>query len=90
MRIEVEIHTDDVGVTPRNLYWNERRVGIVDIIDQWYGHDYRYVKVKGDDRGVYILRCDEIRNEWGLIMFVLPRGQVLGQTLSPPLPTQAA
>jgi hypothetical protein len=62
---------------PRSLYWNERRVGIVDMIDQWYGPDYRYVKVKGDDGGVHILRFDEIRNEWALIMFVSARGQTL-------------
>jgi len=86
MRIQVEAHADDGGVTPRNLCWNERRVGIVDIIDRWYGPDYRYVKVKGDDAGVYILRCDEIRNEWALIMFVSTRGQALSQALA----TQAA
>ena len=40
------------------------------------GPDCRYVKVKGDDR-VYILRCDEIRNEWALIMFVAAGGQTL-------------
>ena len=77
MRIQVEVYADDVGATPRSLYWDERRVGIVDIIDQWYGTDYRYVKVKGDDGGIYILRCDEIRNEWALIMFVSARSQAL-------------
>ena len=77
MRIQVEAYADDVGATPRSLYWDERRVGVVDIIDQWYGPDYRYVKVKGDDGGIYILRCDEIRNEWALIMFVSARSQAL-------------
>jgi hypothetical protein len=47
------------------------------MIDQWYGPDYRYVKVKGSDGGIYILRFDEIRDEWALIMFVSARGQAL-------------
>jgi hypothetical protein len=77
MRVQVEAHAEDVGTTPRSLYWDERRVGVVDMIDQWYGPDYRYVKIKGDDGGVYILRFDEIRNEGALIMFVSARGQAL-------------
>jgi hypothetical protein len=60
-----------------SLYWSERRIDIIEIIDQWYGADYRYVKVKDDDGGLYILRFDERRNEWALIMFVSARGQAL-------------
>ena len=39
---------------------------IVEVIDQWYGPGYRYVKVKGYDRNVYILRFDQIRDSWEL------------------------
>jgi len=74
MRIEAKLDLVDIGVAPRSLYWNERRI---DIIDQWYGADYRYVKVKDSDGGLYILRFDERLNEWALIMFVSARGQVL-------------
>jgi hypothetical protein len=77
MRVQVEARADDVGATPRSLYWNERRIGIVEMLDQWFRPDYRYVKLKGDDGSVYILRFDEIRNEWALIMFVSARGQKL-------------
>ena len=77
MRVQVEAHADDVGATPRSLYWNERRIGTVEMLDQWFGPDYRYVKAKADDSGVYILRVDEIRNEWTLIMFVSARGRTL-------------
>jgi hypothetical protein len=77
MRIEAKLDLGDSGVTPRSLYWNELRIDIIEIIDQWYGADYRYVKVKDNDGGLYILRVDERRNEWALIMFVSARGQVL-------------
>ena len=90
MRIQIEAHADDIGGTPRSLYRDARRVGIVDVIDQWYGPDYRYVKVKGDDGGVYILRCDEIRKEWALIMFVSARGQALSQAWSQARATEVA
>ena len=90
MRIKVAVHTDDVGAPPRSLYWDARRVGIVDIVDQWYGPDYRYVKVQGDDGSVYILRCDEIRKEWALIMFVSARAQGMSSALSQTLATPSA
>ena len=77
MRIEAKLNLCDMRTAPRNLYWNERRIDIIEIIDQWYGADYRYVKVKVDDGGLYILRFDERHNEWALIMFVSARGQVL-------------
>ena len=53
MRLQVEAYADNGRATPRSIYSHERRVGIIDIIDRWYGPDCRYVKVKGDDR-VYI------------------------------------
>jgi hypothetical protein len=73
MRVQVEAQVDNLRTTPRGFYWGERRIGIVEMIDQWYGPDYRYVKVKADDSGVYILRFAEIT----LIMFVSARSQAL-------------
>jgi hypothetical protein len=51
------------------LYWGERRITILEVIDQRHGPGYRYVKVKGYDRNVYILRFDQIRDAWDVIMF---------------------
>ena len=65
MRIQVEHHAG-LGAAPRSLYRGERRI---EIIDQWYGPGYRYVKVRGRDSSVYILLFDEIRDQWELIMF---------------------
>jgi hypothetical protein len=75
MHIQVEVHID-LG-TPRSLSWEKRRIAIAEMIDQWDGPDYRYVKVKGDDGGMYILRFDEIRNQWELIMIASRRSQAL-------------
>jgi hypothetical protein len=77
MRIRVEPCTDNVRAAPRSLDWGDRRIDVVEMIDQWYGADYRYVKVKGSDGAIYMLRFNEIREEWALIMFVSARGQAL-------------
>jgi hypothetical protein len=42
---------------------------VADIIDQWYGPDYRYFKLKSDDGGIYILRHEEPAGRWELTMF---------------------
>jgi len=68
MRIQIEPHADFRAV-PQRLYRGERQIDIIEIIDQWYGPGYRYVKVRGHDSSVYILRFDEICGQWELIMF---------------------
>jgi hypothetical protein len=68
MRIQIESHSN-LRASPRSLYRAERRIDIIEIVDQWYGPGYRYVKVRGHDKSVYILRFDEICDHWELIMF---------------------
>ena len=62
MRIQVEHHAD---LPPRSLYRGERRIDIIEIMDQWYGPGYRYVKVRGHDSSVYILLFDENQRPMG-------------------------
>ena len=63
MRVQIEPHTDQ-RAAPRSLHRGERRIEIIEIMDQWYGPGYRYVKVRGHDRSVCILRFDEIGDRW--------------------------
>jgi hypothetical protein len=53
--VQIEPHTG-LRAAPRSLHRGKRRI---EIIDQWYGPGYRYVKVRGHDRSVCILRFDE-------------------------------
>jgi hypothetical protein len=55
--------------TPRRFSLGKRSIEVAEVIDQWYGPDYRYFKLKGDDGGIYILRQDEKQHHWELIMF---------------------
>ena len=49
---------------------------VLEALDQWYGPDYRYIKVRGYDGGLYILRFDEPHAEWALTMFVSARARL--------------
>ncbi|MPZ39356.1 MAG: hypothetical protein GEU95_15125 [Rhizobiales bacterium] len=54
---------------PRALRLNGRRVAVAEILDQWFGEDYRYCKLRGEDGALYILRVAEDRLAWELTMF---------------------
>ena len=81
MRIQVEPHPV-LRAAPRSLYRGERRIDIIEIIDQWYGPGYRYVKVRGHDGSVYLLRLDEINDQCELIMFSAARVQRLATRMT--------
>jgi hypothetical protein len=68
MRIQIHTHSD-IRAVPQSFYRGERQIDIIEIMDQWYGPGYRYIKVRGDDGSVYILRLDEVSHQCELIMF---------------------
>jgi hypothetical protein len=76
MRIQIEPYADR-RTTPRSLFWGEVRIEVIEIMDQWYGPGYLYVKVRGHDGSVCIVRFDEIGGQWDLIMFSSERSQGL-------------
>ena len=70
MLVQVETYVDEGGAEKlRRFRLDSRVVEVADNIDQWYGADYCYVKVRGSDGNVYILRHNEIRAEWELTMY---------------------
>jgi hypothetical protein len=75
--LQIEVETQEVhGMeVPRRFCLTGKPVDVVELLDQWFGSDYRYCKVKGDDGALYILRFDEIRSDWHLTMFVSARAQ---------------
>jgi hypothetical protein len=76
MLVHVDSYADRLGVQmPRRLRLDGRHVDVIETLDQWHGSDYRYVKVRGHDGGLYILRYDGMRDEWELTMFASIRAQ---------------
>lgn len=74
IRIQIESNSDMRGAA-QSFYRGERRVDIIEIIDQWYGPGYRYIKVRGHDNAVYILRLDEVNQQCELTMFSVAAAQ---------------
>jgi hypothetical protein len=73
MQVHVEHRTGHLGVEmPVRFRFDGREIEIVEIVDQWYGPDYCYFKIKDNDGNLYILRFDEGRVEWELTMFQSP------------------
>jgi hypothetical protein len=77
MRLDVETGHDTGRELPRAFHFNARRVEVVKVVDQWFGPDYRYCKVKGDDGAVYILRVIEHSSSWQLTLFSSSRMQAM-------------
>ena len=70
MAIRVECYAGYRGEEEPRAFWlDDRRVEALELLDRWLGPDYRYFKVKADDGNIYILRHDQVRDEWSLGAF---------------------
>lgn len=95
MRLSVETRWDSGMALPQAFHLRGRRVAVAAIVDQWFGPDYRYCKLTGDDGCVYILRVVEHCADWQLTFFASRRVQAARalsgtraatEHLSPPRP----
>jgi hypothetical protein len=57
---------------PEAFWLRDRRVAVQVILDRWYGEDHAYFKVVGDDGIRYIMRRDDARGIWELILMEVP------------------
>jgi hypothetical protein len=75
MQVWVETYAGHGGLEmPRRFRLGEREIDVIENLDQWCGVQCRYFKVRGDDESVYIiLRFDEIRVVWELVMLQRPQ-----------------
>ena len=70
MQIRVETYEGHGGVEMlRRFHLDGREIEVIENLDQWHGYDHRYVKVKGADGNLYVLRYDDGNADWELIMF---------------------
>jgi hypothetical protein len=70
MFIRVECYAGHRGEeTPRRLFFDERAIEVLDVLDRWLGPDHRYFKVQGSDGGTYIVRHDLSSERWELTMY---------------------
>lgn len=52
--------------TPRRIFFDDRGIEVIEILDRWLDPDYRYFKVKGNDGLIYILQHDANSLQWKL------------------------
>lgn len=70
MQVHAEFDDDDIyGAKLKRFRLDGRHIEVIENLDRWCGRDYTYFKVGGDDGNLYILRQDETRDAWELIMF---------------------
>jgi hypothetical protein len=54
------------GERPVTFKLLERTFTVQEILDQWYGPDYLYFKIRADDRKIYLLKYDQNKDQWFL------------------------
>ena len=70
IEVQVECYVGYRGEQrPQRFSLRQRMIEVQEVIDQWYGPDYRYFKLRDDKGGIYILRQDETAGRWELTMF---------------------
>jgi hypothetical protein len=76
MQVQVERDAGDRDRKLKCFHLGGRRIEVTENLDRWFGPDYAYFKVRGDDGNLYILRLDEARNAWELTMFRRPQAEI--------------
>jgi len=70
LHIRVETRIGHGGIEmPLRFFFDGRKVAVAENLDRWPGPSDCYFKVKGDDGNLYIVRLDENRAEWDLVLF---------------------
>lgn len=72
MRVRVECYAGyKAEQRPQRFFLHEQRFEVREVLDQWYGPDGFFVRVRADDGNIYILRHSENPNEdlWTLESF---------------------
>ena len=54
---------------PRRLFFGQRPVSVVEVVDRWLDPAHRYFKLRGDDGGVYLVRHDTATGRWDLTLY---------------------
>jgi hypothetical protein len=76
MQVHVERDAGDIDIAKlKRFRLDGRSIEVIENIDRWFGPDYAYFKVRGDDGNLYILRLDEARDAWELTMFQSPSAE---------------
>ena len=54
------------GERPVSFKLRERTFNVREIVDQWYGEVHLYFKIRADDQRIYLLKYDQVKDQWSL------------------------
>ncbi len=70
MKLSVECYSrQKADERPIRFHLNDHDYFVEELVDQWYGPDATYFKVRADDGNLYILRHQTCDGEWTLESF---------------------
>ena len=70
MRLQVQCYAGrKADERPVRFRMGDRDYMVEEIVDQWYGPDDQFYKVRADDGNLYILRQNHADGEWSLESF---------------------
>jgi hypothetical protein len=56
--------------TPRRLRFGRRVIEVAETLDRWPGADHCYVKIRGGDGNLYVVRQGIANGRWELVLYV--------------------
>jgi hypothetical protein len=79
MRVTVEAYSGyKSDERPRRFVLDGHSYEVLEVLDQWYGPDSVYFKVRADDQNLYILQYHSLEAEWSLESFRRASPQTAG------------
>ncbi len=67
MTVQVEGYSGyKANERPLRFCLAERWYNVVEVADRWYGTDYCYFRIRADDGNLYVLRLNELTQQWSL------------------------
>jgi hypothetical protein len=71
MRLQVQCYAGrKADERPIRFQLGDRDFMVEEVLDQWYGPDDEFFKVRADDGNLYILRHHPLEGEWSLESFL--------------------
>jgi hypothetical protein len=63
---------------PVRFFAGGHTYAVEQVDDKWYSPEATYFRVTADDENVYVLRHDEVKDEWTMEAFRTRRGESAG------------
>ena len=74
MRVQVECYSGrKADERPLRFRLGDHAYSVEEVLDQWYGPDETFFKVRADDGNLYILKHRSQSDEWSLESFRMVR-----------------